>query len=457
MSDPQTSEPWISNGSTPHTRRPRRTPLRHHGVQLLAPGSASGNHARTWTIKWRDPLTRRWRTQRLPGLVNTTTDADKARAAAVRKAAELDAAKRGLLVSGPAAVVTVQAECARYLTESALEAKKGVNRGQPLDANTVARYRRQLAIFTGWCTRVGCHVLGDLTQAKLADYRSYTRLAKHADGAVRTASTVNLCLKPVRQMLIDAKHGGRLDTLDSDAVRQALRAFPQSTPAPVCWSVPQLQAYLRAARHLDRSHAVPALAPALCLALLGGLRLGEIYGCRVGDYRPREPTDYDPSRTHPVLLVDGKTGARTVELLPYSPLLVALLDAMTAGRAADEPLQGLSYDQIDRWCLKLKLQIKSLRSTCASYQGPLLGDPKSKAARLGHTMSVCEVYYMALSKGTPKTQPAPDPTTPGAPWPSLETIMQVSDEVRAVIAAVNARRTKPRAERCPPARKRGKK
>jgi hypothetical protein len=150
-------------------------------------------------------------------------------------------------------------------------------------------------------------------------------------------------------------------------------------------------------------------------------------------------SQFDPSikTGHDLVDLPGhktKTGApRGVLMAPFSPLLGLLLHALTQGRAKTHRVFGIGYQALgDRvwklreWGAPADLNIKMLRSTCATCQRPLKGDLKSKAERLGHTLAVAEAYYLAAPTGLPVS--APD----------LETVMQCHAEVREVLARVHA-------------------
>jgi len=234
-------------------------------------------------------------------------------------------------------------------------------------------------------------------------------------------------------MLLGARAGGRLDTLDSDAIKAALAPFPLPEPDPVCFEQTQISALLASAPAKDVRVGV-----AFALGLLGGLRLGEATALRVGDYSPRQRAG--DGTTYPVLRVTaGKTGAREVELLLYSPLLVQLLDAVTAKRAPDEYLLGYvvkrphrrtarrpqrkppGYAEVGGAAQRMGVRFKSFRSTCASYQGPLPGSDKRKADRLGHTLEINEKHYQALPGGVEITAP------------SLDAVMRVAPAMRHLV------------------------
>ena len=415
---------------TKTTKRRARTRANHRGVVIIKPRPEAGKLC--YALRWRDlddPT--RVRTRVLDGI----TERRAAEPYALRKAHELDAQRRDIEVNGRCAVRLVSDEIKHYLTEAAVSARKGPHKGERLSATTVEQYTRNLALFQRWCDRSGKSTLKQLGRAELAAYKSSRAAPESSRGGHRKASTINLEIKPVRQMLLLARAQGRYESLDSDAIRAALERYAEPKPAPVCHPVAELRGILRCIVARDAQRRAGGLAaPAFALALLGGLRLGEITAAVVGNYTRHRPTAYDPTLTHPVLTVvhvDGltKTGARMVALLPYSPLLVELLDALTLGRAPSARLVDFEYEAIGDEAAALGIEFKSLRSTCCSYQGPLPGDNKTKADRLGHSEEVATRSYKALPFGSP------------ASAASLDEIMQCEPELRAIIDAVSAART----------------
>lgn len=410
---------------TPASARRRRARRRTPGVVLIPPDAARAKL--NYSLRWRDPATRGWRYETLRGI--TTEKA--AQPYALRKSVELDERKRRLAIDGQCAVTMIADEVRGYVAEASLSARKGPNKGKPLGAITVRRYTDTLAAFAAWCAQRELTSLRDLTRAKLSEWRAARRDTLTPSGQPRRVSTLNHELKPVRQMLLQARAQGRFESLDSDAINGALLSYPEAAPAPVCLSVPAMRALLQAVVTRDARRGWQA-APAFAIALLAGTRRAEVTAMRVSHFNPAEPTEYDPAVTHPTLFVPvGKTGPRTVELLPYSPLLVELLGEMVVDRAPTKARLGdVDYAALGKESTALAKVIgfdfsfKTLRSTCASYQGPIAGDAKSKADRLGHTMAVAQTYYLALPKGTPRVAP------------SLDALMQLEPELRAIIDAV---------------------
>jgi integrase len=342
-----------------------------------------------------------------------------------------------------AAAITVREEAATYVAEVARKVSK---HGRPTSQTTLSAYRTQLEAFAVWCDARGVQLLSQLELGTLKAWLN-SRLDTPAHGRARKVSTVNQEVKPVRQMLIAAAQAEHLH-LSTDVIRGALKRRTQPANKPRCLSVEEIRATLQAALDYDARPSQPRgkrvmapLAPAVAVALLSGMRRRELAEVQCGEVLFNAASQFDPSikTGHDLIDLPGhktKTGApRGVLLAPYSPLLGLLLRALTQGRPRTHRVFGIGYQSLgDRvWMLRdygapADLNIKMLRSTCATCQRPLPGDLKSKAERLGHTLAVAEAYYLAAPTGLPMA--APD----------LETVMQCHAEVREVLARVHAAR-----------------
>jgi integrase len=233
--------------------------------------------------------------------------------------------------------------------------------------------------------------------------------------------------------------------LRREQIDLALKAEDEPKARPRCYTVPEVRKLLRAALDADanagvcRGELVAPVAPAVALGLLTGMRRKELALVTVGDVDFENRRAYDGEATHnamiklPGLITKGGV-ARGVALDPYAPILHPLLRALTEGRDPRELLLGLTYGQFSSMIPRLlehgapeDFQAKTMRSTCASYQGSLRGNPKMKSDRLGHTLAVSEKHYQAIPDGAP------------AEAESLEAIMRCKPELDEVIAAIQAR------------------
>jgi integrase len=434
----------VSMGAaTPAPARPRAKEdgQAHRGVQVIPPRPGRAYYA----LRYTDPATRKCRQSRLAGV---TTQADAHAAAIAMHRSLQQRALAVTLAGGPehaATAVTLREEASTYVTTVRLKVSK---HGRSTAASTIRSYRDSLEAFAAWCDTRSVARLSHLSRDVLSGWLA-SRQAAPAHGRVRKVSTVNQEVKPVRQMLVAAAQAGRLVHLSSDAIRGALKRLTQPAPKPRCLSVPEIRATLQAALDYDMradrpkggKHMTGALAPAVAVALLSGMRRRELSELQCGEVLFNACSQFDPAITtgHDLIDLPGhktKTGApRGVLLAPYSPLLGQLLHALAHGRPKTHRVFGIGYQALGDAVWKLRqygapadLNVKMLRSTCATCQRPLPGDLKSKAERLGHTLAVAEAYYLAAPTGLPVSAP------------NLETVMQCAPEVREVLARVHTHR-----------------
>lgn len=429
------------SSAAPKAKQARPTGERgHRGVQVIPPRPGRAYYA----LRYTDPSTGACRQPRLAGV---TTSAD-AHAAAVAMFRTLQRRSLDVTLAGgrehAGVAITLREEAGTYV---AMVARKVSKHGRPTSPNTLRAYRDELEAFAAWCEGRGVEKLSQLSRATLADWLA-SRLAAPAHKRDRKISTVNQEVKPVRQMLIAAAQAGRLVHISTDAMRGALKRLTQPAVRPRCLSVPEIRATLQAALAYDARPAAQqkgkrrpaALAPAVAAALLSGIRRRELTELQCSEVRFNAASEYDPAITTGQDLIElpghkTKTGApRSVHMAPYSPVLGELLQALTRGRPKTHRVFGIGYQRYGDAVWKLReygapadLNVKMLRSTCATCQRPLPGDLKSKAERLGHTLAVAEAYYLAAPTGLPVT--APD----------LETVMQCSAELRAIIARLEGK------------------
>jgi integrase len=425
---PPTPEP----APEPHAPVRARQEPRTKGVTIIRPSPGRQFYA----LRYTDPSSGRCRQPRLPGV----TTLDGAEAAAETLSRTLQRRKLDVTLAGgreyAGTTCTVREEVTAYL---AAVGRKVSRRGRRTSAITLRRYRDGLGAFAAWCEGRGVLQLGQLARATLSDWLT----SRQADPD-RAVSTINQEVKPVRQMLVAAAIAGRLTHLSSDAIRGALARLTQPAPKPRCYSVVEIRAILQAALDYDvapkKRRGTPPIAPIVAVALLSGMRRGELAALQVFEVLFDAPSEYDPTVTtglDVIRLPARKTKtyiARDIAMAPYSPLLGELLRALIRGRHGHERVLRVGYVALGDYAWRLRdfgappdFQLKDLRSTCATYQSPLPGNAKAKAGRLGHTLAVAEEHYLALPSGTPVT--APD----------LETVMKCETLVRAVIARVGSK------------------
>lgn len=419
--------------ATPAQRVRTKRESRTKGVIVINPTAARPYYA----LRYTDPASGKTKQPKLEG-VATREAADTA---AETMSRTLQRRRLDVTLAGgreyAGTTCSLRDEVSTYLAHVG---RKVSRRGRPTSKVTLRRYRDGLEAFATWCESRGVQQLGQLSRATLADWLT-SRLAAPAHGQARAVSTVNQEVKPIRQMLIAAAVAGRFTHISSDAVRGALARMTQPAPTPRCYSVVEVRAILRAAMAYDdapdKRAGTPKLAPIMAVALLTGMRRGELSSLQVRDVLFDAPSEYDPTITtglDVIRLPAGKTKTHTtrdVEMAPYSPLLGELMRALIAKRAGHERVLRVGYVALGDYAWRLRdfgapsdFQLKDLRSTCATYQSPLPGNAKAKAARLGHTLAVAEQHYLALPSGTPVTAE------------NLETVMKCADEVREIIARV---------------------
>lgn len=407
----------------------------HRGVQVLRPREGRPYFA----LRYTDPVTRKCMRPRLAGV---TTEAD-AHVHAVAMFRTLQDRQREVALAGgrerASVAVTVREESATYVADVA---RKVTRHKRPTSPSTTKQYRRQLEAFAVWCDKRGITRLRQLERATLIAWLN-SRLDAPAHGRPREVSTVNQEVKPVRQMLIAAAQSEHLH-LTSDVVRGALKRRTQADVEPRCLGVDEIRATLQAALDYDarpdqlggKRRPAP-IAPVVAVGLLSGMRRGELARLQCGEVAFNAASKFNPAIKTGVDHIDlpgskTKTGApRTVSTTSYSPLLGELLQALTHGRPKAHRVFSIGYQRLGDavWSLRKHgappdLNVKMLRSTCATCQRPLPGDLKSKAERLGHTLAVAEAYYLAAPTGLPVSAP------------NLEAVMLCSDLLRVIIARV---------------------
>lgn len=417
-----------------------RQESRTKGVVILRPSACHPYYRARFT----DPTTGARRTMRLHGV----TSHPAALAAAETLSQTLQ--QRGLQVTlaggreyaGGTTLLVDEAKA--YV---AFVATKENKHGKRTSECTLRAYRDRLAEFCDWCARTGVTQLGQLSRPGLSAWFVAQRTAPARAGALRgkprTTTTFNQCIKPIRQMLVAAAVAGRLTHISSDAVRDVLQRQTEPAPVPRVYSVTEMREILQAALdydvHPDRQPNTPAIAPAVAVALLTGMRRGELSKMQVRWVHFDAPSEYDPDiRTGVDLIrIPGKVTkiglGRDVLTTQYSPLLAELLRALCDKRAPQERVLRMGFVALGAHSHELRahgapadFRLKDLRSTCATYQTPLPGSHKAHAGRQGHTLSVAETHYLKLRTGMP------------AEAPNLDVVMKVQAQLRAVIERVTA-------------------
>lgn len=425
----------------PAPKAPRvKQAARTKGVSVLPPSSRRPYYS----LRHKDPATGRVKQYKLPG-VGTA-----AAAAAAAEALSQTLQKRLLQIvmaggkEHSAGVTLLRDESEAYV---AFVATKVNRHGKRTSKCTLSAYTRRLEEFCDWCEGAGVTQLAQLTLAGLSAWFTYRRTCPTQCGTnrgqARAATSFNQDVKPIRQMLVAAARQGRLTHITSDKLREVLARQTEPAPEPRVYSVDEMRAILQAALDYDvssdRKPNAPAIAPLIAVALLTGMRRGELCRMQVKWVVFDAASAYDASvRTGVDLISIPKAATKTGKLrdvltTQYSPLLAELLRALTHKRAPQERLLGMGFQSSGAHSRGLRahgappdFKLKDLRSTCATYQSPLPGSHKAKADRQGHTLAVAEQHYLALPTGTP------------AAAPDLDAVMKCQDLLRTVLERVQA-------------------
>ncbi len=423
-----------TGGGKRGTRNPGESP--HSGVVLIPPNAA--RRKATWSMRWQDPDTECRHEQRIEHCTHPTRHRAAAVIEAKRRAAQIAKAKLEIsLGRARRSGVSIDQEIVTYMQSVTASTSASGRRTQQV---TLDAYAGELARFAAWMRDADVTTLDDLTAADLSAWKHSRVIAKARAGAgigtLRKSSTVNQEIKPARQMLIAARKGGRLLALDSDAINGALERLVEGRPEPRCLTVPEIKQLLAAAIAMDadlngRKNG-ERVAPSIAVGLLTGLRRGELGGITVGAVQLDVSGDFIDVPKE----LTKNYQQRDVEAQSYSPMLGVLLRALIDGRAdPSEPLLDLDDKMLGSVAVRLRkygapadFNIKTLRSTCASYQLPLPGDLKRKADRQGHTLAVAAKHYLSLPRGTALTAA------------SLEAVMCCAEEIEEIIKALRASR-----------------
>lgn len=271
--------------------------------------------------------------------------------------------------------------------------------------NTQDNVRRNLARFEAWAKQSSLVYVEDLIPATLGKYRTHLDQAPNqtSDGKCR-ASTVNQYMKDVRAFLYALSDAGKLMNITRDQARAALKRFdiPDGEDFDArALSVPEITKLIEAALKLDaeplRARSVQ-MAPWVVVGILGGMRRSEQRSLLVSDVNLG--AEFHGETRHFIALRISKTGPRAIELEGYSVLLRELLARMCEGRAASDALfpigqKGLGYawKRLRKLGCPADVSIKTLRSTCATFQDSLDVGVSARAARLGHSVRVAEQHY----------------------------------------------------------------
>lgn len=389
----------------------------HPGVKLIQRRRSSGA---TWYGRFQHHVTGRWVDVNLTEAGLTT--AIERRRWAERKSEELKAAKRARALGRRGADSTrVEDAVKAYMDECE----------HRLRERTVAAYREALESLQAWLGAHGRAFVQEVSPGDLWAYRS------NAIKAPRKKSTISTHLARLQTALDWWRRAELLPLVSSDAIADACRSVGGSKPKINALRPPQVRALLEAAA----AHPEPTAAALVALALLTGMRLGEIEGLTWAEL------DLDAPPGGEIVLGDRtKTHHPRVVDLEVAPIARELLRALPrVGPYVLGGLAPLSREVAKRW--KRELQVKAdeaagrpavrwtwqhLRQTCGTYLtcAPSIFGASSafrSARQLGHRVAVAEQHYLGVLRGIP------------ADARTLEAAMEAEAQFQALLPAKPAR------------------
>jgi integrase len=407
--------------------RKRRAFTAHRGVVILRRELPSGRA--TYRARWTDPETGKARFQSLDA-IGLYSPAE--RAAWARERAEQNRQEKAALAAGtrrPARALLAGA-VADYL-----EACRAT-----LRPATLTTYATSLGVLLEWAVEQGIERVDELDGPALARLGAYLiarprhgakregrRGEKRASGGTRGARTVARDSRQIGGFLRHAIRHGLAPRLTRDAISDALKPPRGEKKLPQFLGASEVRALIDAAlRHDAATYAATreehagerepgstprykAIAPAVVLALLTGMRRGELValtwadvdlgavdeqGREVGELRVRAAV--------------AKTRTERKVDLAVSPAARALLGALKlrAGRSAS--VLGLTDTELESAGRRLRgtfgapaaASWHALRRTCATYlcNSNIFGGATAwrAAKQLGHGVQVLEKHYAGL-------------------------------------------------------------
>jgi integrase len=363
-----------------------------------------------------------------------------------------------------------------------------------LRENTLAAYKMSAKQFATWAAANGVRTTAEVAGPTLAAFREHLNVMRRqtsvrGTGAGRGKRTltaarlsphsINLKLRAVKTMVSYWRAHGLAARLTSDAIADALKAFPTERPQAEFLSPGQVQKLLEAAQRHDAAvfdetrdeHAglrlrgttrrYAPIAPFVAFLLLTGCRRGEALGLTWADV-DLDAVDAQGRVVGEIRLraADTKTHrARTIGL-EVSPALRSMLAGMKLRAGHGAQLQHVfggeqpyTKDLVEAARARLigvqrervrdvgeterakygapDFDWQTLRSTCATYltNAPGIFGAATvflSARQLGHSVAVAERHYLGVHRGIPK-----DAHT-------LEAAMQIESSIRELIAGTSA-------------------
>jgi len=320
-----------------------------------------------------------------------------------------------------------------------------------LRKRTLEIYQLHAEEFIAWADSAGIRKSDDLTRAHLVAFQAARAgLRKHVSSSgkkgaktqtktLRSPATINIELRAVRTILGYLRRLGLTVRLQSDDLTDGLKRVPASHDAPEFLRPPDIRKLLLACQAHDaetfkatrEEHAGKSpkgstpryepIAPLVVVALLSGMRYGELLGLDWSE------VDLDEGEIRLTSKTKTKR-ARTVDL-SLSPVLVEILGAQAPKAERKGPVWKLTGDEVKAAAKRLTSKYgapgfwnwQALRRTCGTYltNAPGIFGAASayrSARQLGHSVQVAERHYLGVVKVAKEAG-------------TVEAAMQVEDEL----------------------------
>ncbi|MCC6572872.1 MAG: tyrosine-type recombinase/integrase [Planctomycetes bacterium] len=324
-----------------------------------------------------------------------------------------------------------------------------------LQPSTLTVYREATKPFTAWAADKGIAMMEAVTQPKLVEFQSWfvarpaqaqakgkgvRRGARVIGKRKRSPSQLNKCIRALRTVLNELRRAGKTPALHSDSIKDSLRFVKWQKPLPHFVEASEIRTLLAAALRHDNStfdfarrgkvrqaspHSRPPVAPMIAVALLSGMRFGEL------QHLTWEQVKADEIRLD---ATDTKTGhGRKIDLAP-TPALSELFSRLKLqagecpfvfGTASKDNRGRVHYAPVRRTLVEAerkrlwqefgapRFTWHDLRRTCGTFLccAPSIFGAASAflaAKRLGHSVKVSERHYLGQVKVAPDARTLED-------------------------------------------------
>lgn len=348
-----------------HMPSRKRSP--HPGIVILKPQAATRRPA---LIRWRDPVTGKFCTEKLPELPKS-----QLRAWLRRRSYELEGRR---LAVGP------RPRPAQGLsTERMFDLYFGEVRIADATADAYRRVQERALAWPDLPKQAS-----ELTLASLRGLRAWLHRPE------LSPATVNFYLRPLGAVLRHSRLAGRVPGLSAENIKDGLKLFSDAAEKKRPLSLDQIRSLVVALNGFigeagDQAAEAPALFRGLVLTtLLSGMRLGEA----------RAVDRADVQSDH-IWLPKHKTKTKRSRRIGFaeSPALAKVLEAMPA--AGWGFTENQAYYQASLVDVDFHWTFQQLRVTCGSYltcAPSIYGGASAymSAARLGHSVTIAERHYV---------------------------------------------------------------